>query len=86
MTQTHWDWVDRLLYALWGYRKIVRTSTGATPFSLVYGSKAVLLVEMEIKSPRIAIESELPKAQWVQQRHNNLTILDSQRIKALYHM
>ena len=62
MTQTHWDWVDRLLYALWGYRKIVRTSTGATPFSLVYKSKAIVPVKMEIKSLRIAIKSKLPEA------------------------
>ena len=50
MTQTYRDWVDRLPYALWGYQTIVRTSIGATPFSLVYGSKAVLLVDVEIES------------------------------------
>ena len=62
MTQTYRDWLDRLPYALWGYRTIIRTSIGATPFSLVYRSEAVLLVEVEIISLRTVIESELPKA------------------------
>ena len=85
MTQTYRDWSDRLPYALWGYRTTVRTSTGATPFSLVYGSEAVLPVEVELESLWIVMESKLPETQWAQQRHNNLTTLDSQRLKALYH-
>ena len=64
MTKTYRDWSDRLPYALWGYQTIVRTSTGATHFSLVYRSKAVLLVKVEIISLQTAIESELPKVQW----------------------
>ena len=85
MTQTYQDWSDRLPYALWGYRTIVRTSIKATPFSLVYRSEAVLLVEVEIRSLRTSIEFELIDMQWAQQRHDNITTLDSQRIKALYH-
>ena len=64
MTQNYRDWTDRLPYALWGYRTIVKTSTGATPFSLVYGSEEVLPVEVELESLRIAMESELPETQW----------------------
>ncbi|GAU51332.1 hypothetical protein TSUD_412790 [Trifolium subterraneum] len=37
----------------------VRTSTGATPFSLVYGMEAVLPVEVEIPSMRVLMETEL---------------------------
>ena len=55
------------------------------PFSLVYGSEVVLLVEVEIRSLRTIIESELPKVQWGQERHNSLTTLDSHRLKVLYH-
>ena len=50
MTQTYRDWLDRLPYILWGYRITVKTSTGATPFSLVYGFEAVIPVETKIKS------------------------------------
>ena len=31
------DWADYLQFALWGYRTTARTSTGVTPYSLVYG-------------------------------------------------
>ena len=85
MTQTYRDWSDRLQYALWGYRTIVRTLTGATPFSLVYGSEAVLPIEVDIRSLRTVIESELPEVQWAQERHNSFTTLDSHRLKVLYH-
>ena len=84
MTQTYRDWDDRLPYALWGYQTTVRTSTGATPFLLVHESEAVLPVEVKIKSVQVAIEFEMPETQWVQQRHDSLTTLDSQRLKALY--
>ena len=42
--------VVKLPFALWGYRTSIRASTGATPFSLVYRSKAVLPIEVEIQS------------------------------------
>jgi hypothetical protein len=34
-------------------------STGATPYSLVYKMKAVVLLEAEISSLRVLMESEL---------------------------
>ena len=42
MVVTYKDWHEMLPFALHGYRTSVRTSTGATPFSLVYGMEAVL--------------------------------------------
>jgi len=36
MVVTYKDWHEMLPFALHGYRTSVRTSTGATPFSLVY--------------------------------------------------
>ena len=53
MAETHKDWHDRLPYALWVYRASVRTLTGETSYSLVYGMEAVLPVEVEISSLRI---------------------------------
>ena len=64
MTQTYRDWADRLPYALWGYRMTVRTPTRATLFSLVYGSEAVLTVEVELESLRVTMEYKLLEAQW----------------------
>ncbi|KAE8654932.1 No pollen germination related 2 [Hibiscus syriacus] len=45
-TETYKDWHEKLPFALYAYRTTVRTSTGATPFSLVYGMEAVLPIEM----------------------------------------
>ena len=59
MTNTYKDWHEKLPFALHVYRTVVRTSTGATPFSLVYGMEVVLPVEVEIPSLRILREVEL---------------------------
>ena len=34
MAKTHKHWHEKLQYAQWAYRTSVRTSTGATPYSL----------------------------------------------------
>ena len=51
------DWAAQLPLALWGYRTSVRTPTGQTPFSLVYGAEAVLPAELEVKSLRVALKT-----------------------------
>ena len=63
MTDTYKDWHEKLYFALHAYRIGVRTSIGATLFSLVYGMEAVLPVEVEISSLRILREVELKKAE-----------------------
>nr|CAN66315.1 hypothetical protein VITISV_035172 [Vitis vinifera] len=52
MVETSRDWSKKLSFALWAYRTSFRTSTEATPYSLVYGMEAVLPVEMEMGSLR----------------------------------
>ena len=42
-TETYKDWHEKLPFALHAYKTGVRTSTGATPYSLVYGMEAVFL-------------------------------------------
>jgi transposase InsO family protein len=42
------DWHDRLFEALWAYRVTVRTPTQSTPYSLVFGTEAVLPLEVEL--------------------------------------
>ncbi|EOX99370.1 RNA-directed DNA polymerase [Theobroma cacao] len=41
MTDIYKDWHEKLPFALHAYRTTARTSTGATPFSLVYGMEAL---------------------------------------------
>ena len=63
MTNTYKDWHEKLPFALHAYRIAVRTSTGATPFSLVYGMETVLPIEVEIPSLRVLMEAKLEEAE-----------------------
>ena len=56
MVETSLDYSEKLLFALWAYCTSFRTSTGATLYSLVYGMEAVLPVEIEMGSLRVALE------------------------------
>ncbi|KAL6332445.1 hypothetical protein AAG906_008037 [Vitis piasezkii] len=56
MVETSWDWSEKLLFALWASSTSFRTSTGATPYSLVYGMEAVLSIYIEMGSLRVALE------------------------------
>ena len=38
-------WVEELPHVLWTYRTTPRKSTGETPFSMMYGAKAVIPLE-----------------------------------------
>ena len=58
MIETHCDWANKLPFALWGYHTTVRTSTGETPFSLLYRTEAVLLIEVEIKFLRVIVKAD----------------------------
>ncbi|MCI81709.1 gypsy retrotransposon integrase-like protein, partial [Trifolium medium] len=64
MVKTYKDWHEMLPFALHSYMTAVRTSTGATPFSLVYGMEAVLPIEVEIPSLRVLMETKLVEAEW----------------------
>ena len=59
MVETSRDWSEKLPFALWAYRTSFRTSIGSTPYSLVYGMEAVLPVEIEMRSLRVALEQHV---------------------------
>ena len=86
MIETSRDWSEKLPFALWAYRTFFRTSTGATPYSLVYGMEAVLPVEIETGSLTIALEQQISEAEWVQSRLNQLSLLDERRLRAIDHV
>ena len=56
MVETSRDWSEKLSFTLWAYRTSFRTSTRVTLYSLVYGMEAVLPVEIEMGSLRVALE------------------------------
>ncbi|RVW79561.1 hypothetical protein CK203_051667 [Vitis vinifera] len=68
------------------YRTSFRTSTGATPYSLVYGMKVVLLIETEMGSLRVALEQQISETEWAQARFDQLNLLDEKRLRATDHI
>ena len=62
----------------------MRTSTGATPYSLAYGMEAVLPVEVEIPLLWILREVELEEAEWVEDRCVQLNLIDECRLQAMH--
>ena len=83
--ETYRDWHEKLPFALHAYRTGVRTSTKATPYSLVYGMEVVLPIEVEIPSLLVLREIELKKAEWVQVRYDQLNLIEEKRMKAICH-
>ena len=59
MMDTYKDWNEKLPFTLHAYRTLVRTSTRATPFSLVYRMEAVLPIEVKISSLWVLMEAKL---------------------------
>ena len=57
MVVTYTDWHEMLPFTLMAYRTSVRTFTGSTPYSLIYGTEVVLLVEVQIPSFRVLAET-----------------------------
>ena len=86
MVETSRDWSEKLPFAFWAYRTSFRTSTGATPYSLVYGMEAVLPVEIEMGSLRVTLEQQISETEWVQSHFDQLSLLDERRLRAADHV
>ena len=80
------DWHLQLPFALWGHRTSIRSSMGATSYSLVYGMEVVLPIEIGVHSLKTVLESEIPEVNWLQSRYDQLCMMDEKRLKALYHI
>ncbi|RDX68020.1 hypothetical protein CR513_53042, partial [Mucuna pruriens] len=81
MVVTYKDWHEIFPYVLHEYHTSVRTFVGATPYSLIYGTEAVLSIEVEIPSLRVLAEVELEETKWIQQRLDQLNLIEEKRIK-----
>ncbi|XP_015086981.1 uncharacterized protein LOC107030096 [Solanum pennellii] len=60
--------LEKLTFALMGYRMTIRTSVGATPYVLVYGTEVVIHIYIEIPSLRTIIEEEMEDTEWDKSR------------------
>ncbi|XP_020081405.1 uncharacterized protein LOC109705053 [Ananas comosus] len=76
------EWHMRIIEALWAYRTTYRTPTQATPYSLVFGVEAVLPLEVELPSLRIAVQHELTNEENALLRLDELDALDEVRLTA----
>ena len=85
MVVTYKDWHEILPFALHGYRTSARTSTGETPFSLVYGMEDVLPIKVQIPSSRIMKEADLDEDEWIQIRLDQLNLINEKRLAAVCH-
>ena len=80
------DWDTKLFVALWAYCTAYKVTTNATPFQLVYGQEAILPIELEVPSLRIAVEYRLGDTESLQFRLSQLEKLDEIRAQALLTM
>ncbi|XP_070020387.1 uncharacterized protein [Nicotiana sylvestris] len=85
MVQGFRQWHEKLPFALLGYHTTIRTSVGATPYLLVYGTEAVIPAEVEILSLRIVVEVEIDDDEWVKTQLEKLSLIDEKRLAAVCH-
>ncbi|KAK3007271.1 hypothetical protein RJ639_017692 [Escallonia herrerae] len=76
------DWHEKIGEALRAYRTTYHTPTQVTPYSLVYGVEAVLPLEQQIPSLRIAIQEGLISEDNAQLRLEELEALDEKRLES----
>ncbi|XP_022031600.1 uncharacterized protein LOC110932581 [Helianthus annuus] len=68
--------VDELPSSLWAHRTMPKTSTSETPFSLVYGSEAVISAEVGLPSPRLTVVNAIDNEV---ERRLDLDLLEERR-------
>ncbi|XP_024026812.1 uncharacterized protein K02A2.6-like [Morus notabilis] len=70
-------WAEELPKVLWAYRTTSRTTTGETPFSMAYGVKAVLFIEIETPTLRTVIHNNDDNAEGM---NGELDLLEEKRL------
>ncbi|GJS45884.1 reverse transcriptase domain-containing protein [Tanacetum coccineum] len=72
------NWVEEVTHVLWAHRTMIKTSNEDTPFSITYGTEAVIPVEIGMPSIRCA---EVNQAENNEGLLLNLDILEERREK-----
>ncbi|XP_020082102.1 uncharacterized protein K02A2.6-like [Ananas comosus] len=76
------EWHDKISDALWAYRTTFKTPTQATPYSLVFRTEAILPLEVELPSLRMAVQHEMTNEENIFLRLDELDSLDEVRLAA----
>ncbi|RVW60990.1 Retrovirus-related Pol polyprotein from transposon 17.6 [Vitis vinifera] len=85
MVETSRDWSEKLPFALWAYAPLFALYRSYA-LLLVYGMEAVLPVETEMGSLRVALEQQISETEWAQARFDQLNLLDERRLRAADHV
>nr|XP_033516474.1 uncharacterized protein K02A2.6-like [Nicotiana tomentosiformis] len=75
IVDNHKQWHEKLSFTLLGYRITMRSSTGATPYILVYGIEDVIPAKVVTPSLRVIQEAKLDDAKWIQIRQEQLMLI-----------
>ncbi|GJR64151.1 reverse transcriptase domain-containing protein [Tanacetum coccineum] len=70
------NWIEEVPHVLWPHRMMIKTSNRDTPFSLTYGTEAVIPIEIGMPSIRCA---EVNQAENDEELLMNLDILEERR-------
>ncbi|GJZ49295.1 reverse transcriptase domain-containing protein [Tanacetum coccineum] len=73
------DWIGELSHVLWAHRTMIKSSNGETPFSLTYGTEAVMPAEIGMPTLRTA---ELDLAKNDEALEINLDLIEEKREQA----
>eukprot|EP00253_Pinus_taeda_P012737 PITA_12737 len=85
VTSNRKDWTNRLVEATWVYNTTSKTTTGFTPYELVYGKKALLSIKFELNTVRMEAHLDLDLRHAQEERLLQLNELDEHRMQALLH-
>nr|GEW77218.1 hypothetical protein [Tanacetum cinerariifolium] len=73
------NWIEELPHVLWAHRTIIKSSHGDTPFSMTYGTKAVIPAEIGMPTYRTAAVDTLHNDEEIRL---NLDLLEERRERA----
>ncbi|GJZ90767.1 putative ribonuclease H-like domain-containing protein, partial [Tanacetum coccineum] len=72
-------WIEEILHVLWAHRTMIKSSNGDTPFSLTYGTEAVIPTKIGMPTLRT---SEIDMVQNDEALEINLDLLEERREQA----
>ncbi|GKD18442.1 reverse transcriptase domain-containing protein [Tanacetum coccineum] len=76
------NWIEELSHVLWAHRKMIKSSHGDTPFSLTYGTEAVISAEVRMPTYCTAIVDAVHNDE---ELRLNLDLLEERRERATIH-